>query len=297
MNNIKHAIAGLALLGLAGCGCGNTGTLWQFASGVDVPSCGASYLVQDFTSEFYELDLLTGAFVVRPDDYDLDLNAIGYNIKDHKIYGIAYEENLLDTTTYAVAIADPNTSPIHVEIVYVPIPVDLQGEVEQAPHTGDVDANGYLHMSKRAATGIIVIDVDPTRSTYMQLIRWRTFKGDYPTLPSADWAFSPVDHQLYCLDYVARDPVTGQRINKLVRVNPRTGFIEDLGVTTIPGGRGFGAAYASKGGIIYFSDNTSGEVWSVDVSDPDNPSLDATLVSVGPGNISRNDGARCALAP
>lgn len=289
-----RAFSIIALLSLTRCGCGDTGDIWQFASGVDVPWCGTGFLVQGDNSDFYEIDLPTGEYVITPDDYDGDINALGYNPLDHRLYGVATVEDRLDNTTLTMAIIDPSVRPIHVEIVTIDMPDEHESRVTSSFPVGDIDANGRMYISRDNIDGFAVVDVNPLSPTYLTVIDFPTFTGDGKPPKFADWVLNPQDNMLYTMHWRATvSGVTGNH-NELWRINPQTGVTENLGVTTIPVGRVFGAGYGSSDGILYWGDNFNGEIWAVDVSDPANPNLDPTLTSTGPTS-SKNDGARCPL--
>ncbi len=293
---IFAAVAALAFCPSCGGGCGgDTGLFGGFGSSPSPDACDVGYLVQGPTADFYEVDPHTGRYTRVLDDYDLGgLNAIGFSTLDHRIYGVAIDEDRADTTTFAIAAIDPSARPIQVDVHYVPVPVALQGVVEFGLYAGDVDTNGRLYITRTGVPGFAVIDVDPTSATYMELLAWRTFSGDGDPGTRADWLFSPIDGQLYSVNWQATG-VSGNHESDLWRINPDTGETINLGRTTIAPDRRFGACYVSQSGVSFWSDNDTGEIWALNLSDPTNIDLNAWIESVGPLS-SQNDGARCALA-
>ena len=67
--------------------------------------------------------------------------------------------------------------------------------------------------------------------------------------------------------------------------------LEELG--DIAGNNIFGAVYSAGNGVLYASENNSGEIWRFDVLGGD---VSPTLVTEGPSSTN-NDGARCIEAP
>ena len=231
-----------------------------------------AYLVQDGTSNWSTINLVSGTFVEVPDNITAGINAIGYNVKDNRIWGVSGNRLVISTRSPAGVWTST--------IATGPLPIGT-------PFTGDVNIDGELH----AVTGgpgtrtVFVFDLDPASSTYLDQIRTYTVNNAV-NLP--DWAFNPVDGFLYGVGANGQlyqyDSITGARVN--------------LGPSGAPAGA-YGAMYTSLNGILFAANNTTGAIYRLNLSQDPGTDYDETLTSLfstGPSSSS-NDGARCQFAP
>ncbi|WP_020657220.1 DUF6923 family protein [Rudanella lutea] len=202
---------------------------------------------------------------------DNQLNALGYNTFDDYIWG--YRVN----TSQVVRIGGDFSAQV----------MNINGlPANGAFNVGDVNANGvlYLFSGNGTSTTIYRVDLNPNSSTYLALLPNLTTTA---TL-MADWAFSPIDGNLYGVDNTFQ----------LLRFNPSTGARTVVGSVTGTAIRatdsGFGAAYMDLDGSLYLGNNATGQIFRI--PNPHTGGLAATLFSQGPVSAN-NDGARCPAAP
>ena len=231
--------------------------------------CGAeAFLFQTMPTEVWTVDLATGGSVLQGAFNEIGTNAIGYNLIDNYIWGIS--RNGAGTEFYVTAVGAD----------LVPINYTVPG-IDSLPNVGDVSADGRLFTLKSGAPGVItVINVDPTSPDFLS-IEEITSSG-YLTRLGPDWAFNPIDGNIYMIAYDA----------KLVRIDPDTGVFTDLGL--IDGfdvsSMWFGAQFFDGNGTLYGSDNQTGTI--VRITEPHNGNRTAEWFADGPDS-SGNDGARC----
>jgi hypothetical protein len=218
---------------------------------------------------------------------NVNVNAIGYNVKDNFIWGYSRDKGVvvkLDATGAFTEYLIPN---LPKEIYFV----------------GDVSLDGYYYLLSEADNKTIyVIDLDPSRPTYLQLVNPDNGFAIFDTTPYGmigshariihDWAFNPTDNQLYAV--LSAD---APNANHVITVNPLTG-ISSHSAGEVEGGLikngtpNFGAVFFDNEGNFYVVNNTSGNFYRLDLS-----TLKATLLTDKPTGITSNDGAGCALAP
>lgn len=231
-------------------------------------------------SNLYNIDLVTGALTLRGPVTPASIyNAIGYNTIDGNIYA---------TTGNKIVILNNDQS-----VDFLPAVPNLPS---QSYIAGDIDLNGrYYIYSLSQPLVIYVIDVNPSSPTYLKLIdpatglEQTTAPFGIPTASAfyADWAFSPVDGQLYSAI---------SNTNTVARIDPITGAQTILTTTGLPPVvspfPAYGAAFADVSGALYFINNNTGDVYRVIIS---GNTATATLFSQAQPSFA-NDGARCALA-
>ena len=231
-------------------------------------------------SSLYDVDLVTGALTLRGQITPASIyNAIGYNVKDGNIYAMRGNAVMILNTDQTVEFLPkvPNLP----NLAYI---------------AGDIDLNGrYYIFSGSQPTVIYVIDADPDSANYLQLINPVTgqvqTQAPYgiPTTAAfyADWAFSPIDGQLYAAI---------SNSDTVARINPLTGEQTILDTTGLPPATDplptYGAAFADAAGALYVISNNTGAVYRVVIS---GDTATATLFSQAQP-ASAIDGTRCALA-
>ncbi|GMQ62828.1 DUF6923 family protein [Vallitalea maricola] len=234
-----------------------------------------AYQVASIPGDLYQIDLVTGSSTligtVTPNS---TYNAIGFNVLDNYIYGYDITNNTIIRLS-ADATAD--------NLGAVP---NLPAQVY---NVGDVDLNGYLYLYRANTNRFYVVDVNPARSTYLQLVdpannfQLQTSNFGVAIAPRSifDWAFNPTDGQLY--GAITNDGV--------VRINPITGASTVLTTAGLPLGQ-YGAVFYDVQGNLYAINNGTGAVYKITTTAT---TATATLFSTATPSTS-NDGARCALA-
>ncbi len=241
---------------------------------------GVGYLFQTTTTDIYTVNLQTGATTLQASDVlgttNGEINGVGYNVKDNYIWGHRAGTNQLarvgsDFSVQTFAVPGLPTAPA------------------QSLYIGDINSDGvmYLYNNNTSPGSITRVDLNPSSPTYLTLL------PAVSTTPTniLDWAFSPIDGNLYAL--------SSDNTFHLYRFNPATGARTDLGAVTGGGiqvdnpGAIFGAAYMDATGTLYVSANATGRVYSI--PNPHAGAVTAALMGIGPASSS-NDGARCPLA-
>lgn len=226
-------------------------------------------------STLYNINLITGVVTPRgPLTPSNGYNAIGYSVLDNFIYGASTGSIVRLNSDQTVSFLAPVPN----------LPVDNY-------NTGDVNLNGWLYLYNSGRTRFYVVDVNPNSATFLQLIDPATglvqtsnFGVPIASTFFADWAFNPVDGQLY-------GAISNS--NVVARINPVTGVITPLTTTGLPSGIvGYGASFFDSAGVFYVLNNSTGQVYRVTLT----PST-ATAVNFSTAiPASANDGARCVLA-
>lgn len=227
-------------------------------------TCDASgYLFQSTggPSSAYKVDLVTGQYTTA---FTLasTVNATGYNTTDNYMYAI-------DPTTGAfVRIASDGA------LITLPTPA---GYTPAGYNVGDFDNAGHYWITSTAANSAwYEVDYAAGSANFGKVIA----SGTLPATPwiGADWVYA--NGGLYALN------TNGE----LVKFNTTSHQLTVVGTPQIPVGT-YGAGYADAAGNLYFSNNTTGEIYRV------NPNTLAAIdLSAGPA-AGGNDGARCASAP
>ncbi|SFC01853.1 DUF6923 family protein [Spirosoma endophyticum] len=234
----------------------------------------------DSDTRVFQVNVLTGVSTLAGGPLltsgNTSVNAIGYNVKDNYIWGYRRGTNQLvriasdfTVTTYSIT-GLPNDVPFN---------------------AGDIDANGVLYLYRGAFSNpgagatLKRIDLNPASANYLKLLSDITLSPVDANRLIIDYAFNPVDGQLYGIDAVD---------NHLNRINPSTGLVTDLGYTGITDtGKGFGAVFVDNAGTIYASLNTTGRLYKI----PNVSTGNATATFLNNGPITNdNDGARCPNA-
>ena len=267
-------------------------SLWKMACQEPFDCLSNAYMVQGVTSEWNDLNLSKGTTEINNDNYLLEINAIGFNLIDSTITGLtvsAPNQNRLSVTTR-------NTDGTYCTSLS---PIITGMPADEYP-AGDVDQNGILHVWGDGT--MYRIDADPSSATYGTLLSSTTTTG-IPTGTLHDWAFSPLDNQIYAVS-----SNTAQDI--LYKINPITGVVENLGSNGIEDvnpsdteqGSGilYGASYFDSDGNFFVQNNTSGKIYRLDLSPAPGADYDESLTvlaSQSVGGLISNDGAKCPTSP
>ncbi|WP_240001325.1 GEVED domain-containing protein [Photobacterium kishitanii] len=243
------------------------------------PTCSKlAYLLKNAPTDVTSIDLAQGT--VTPLFNNVLASAIGvfggsgYNFITNTIIGDNIREN------DDVLMIDGNGD------VFI-LPITNSTMAQSNYNSGDIDDNGVLFLVHSNGTQMYQIDVNPNSSTYLQQIGVTSITAP----PMADWAFNPIDNQLYTLTRTAQ----------LYRFNPATGARTDLGNVGTAGttSAGWGAIYFDEQGFMYAAQNPSpGRIVRIDISDPNLGINNYSAENFTQTNSAtgQNDGARCRFA-
>ncbi len=228
------------------------------------------------TTNLQGINLITGSNTVLATNIEPNspqhINAWGYNRTDNYLWG-----NRLGTNQ--ITRIGANFVPEHFTIPGLPLAPDYL-------NNGDIDANGIFYIQGSGLTTMYRIDVNPASPTYLTKLPDITI----PATNTGDWAISPIDNHLYCMDHTIN-------AHTLYRFNTTTGARTILG--TITGGgieplNQFGACYMDAVGNFYVFCSVNGQIFRI--LSPHTGGLTAQLFSTA-NSLSWSDGARCATAP
>ncbi|WP_036836501.1 DUF6923 family protein, partial [Pontibacillus litoralis] len=227
-------------------------------------------------SRLFEINLVTGASTLQGFlSPAVVYNAVGFSVVDNAIYG--YNQNSLN-----VARINPDLTVTN----FGPVPnLPVQGF-----NVGDVDFDGHLYLYNQNDTRFYVVDVDPDSPTFLQLVDptagFVLDTAPFGTATTAqsiqDWAFNPIDNQLYSV------LANGTAV---IRTDPLSGAQTVFPAIGLPPGP-YGAVFFDGQGFLYALDNTSGQIYRIEII---GPNAVGTLFSTTVPAVN-NDGARCAFA-
>ncbi|MDO6738981.1 collagen-binding domain-containing protein, partial [Wenyingzhuangia sp. 2_MG-2023] len=236
--------------------------------------CGPDgYLFQ--YNDIYVVDLASGDYeLVAENITNSSINATGFNMIDGNTWGI-----LTDETTKIVKITSD----------YQATEYTISGLPNAASNSyvGDVDANGIYYFKRGNSTTVYKVDLNPSSATYLDYLGSFNLSVD---ITHHDWAFNSNDNMLYTVE---------RGTNKLYRIDPGTGIVENIGQVPILSGKNeaYGAVYFDVAGDFYVASN-DGEIYRIKYTDQlsAGSNMISFLFAHGPA-ASSNDGARCANAP
>lgn len=239
-------------------------------------SCGQGGIeVAGMPSNLYTINLVNGVTtLVNQLTPEGNYNAIGYSVIDNYVYGYNRTVNRI------VRISSDATAEILPAVPNLPI---------NNYSVGDVDLNGYLYIYFVNTARFYVVDVNPSRSTYLQLVdpannfqlQTSDFGVPFTNLNMGDWAFNPVDKQLYTVS------VPGN----VIRIDPITGGRTTLATSGIPATL-YESLWYDIDGYLYAINVGSGEIYRITTT-----ATTATGIFFSQGEMATNtDGARCPLA-
>lgn len=223
------------------------------------------------------------------------LNALAFNPKDGLLYGLNRYGKLY--------LLGSNAKHFRFDIVqFDDSNVDLREYF-----VGDITDDGYYYIYKGSGNQFWILDVDPSRSSYLQLVR-----PNGATIPAGtrsnsmnlassgfisginidDWAYNPKKKLFYGILGGSTD---GGHGNKMVTMN-RNGVVKMEGaVTHVEGGFN---NYRSTWGASFFDNEQN--FWAVANGNGRFYRIDSTRTVTGWSQageeVSKNDGAGCALA-
>ncbi|MHA4739401.1 DUF6923 family protein [Dyadobacter sp. MSC1_007] len=154
--------------------------------------------------------------------------------------------------------------------------------------------NGYMVITSSAIGTYYVVDINPARATYLELVDpLNSFAPDtapygstmvgLTSLNTSDQVFIPSRGFAYGVLNFS---------NQLIRFNPNTGGVANLGaIAGLPvGASGFGAVFTDANGDLFAFDNATGKFYYIDID-----AKVANELSTSSPNGS-NDGASCPTA-
>ncbi|KAK7754819.1 hypothetical protein SLS62_003133 [Diatrype stigma] len=200
-----------------------------------------------------------------------NVNAIGYNVLDDYLYGIANPSRQL------VRISSAGASSVVATF-------DTTQMADATANVGDIDGDGHFWFGS-AGRSWYEVDLVPGSPTYGTVLAKGT--ANLPSgLTVADWVYVPAAGAY--LWTVARASNEGGR-SVLLRFSLATKEWEVIARYSVLAPGGFGALYGINNGTLYASNNQNGEIWAFDVL---GSGVAPYLASSGPVSGS-NDGARC----
>ena len=238
---------------------------------IEPTGCIASAFMFQGRTNVYALNLANGDMPqVQSEPINIDnINAVGFNKKDNFFWGYNYDKK--DGTIAKIGLL-PNGKWGTEEFKIA----GLDGFIS---YVGDIDNSGHLYLKESSASKrVVVIDLDSNSSTYLTKIKDFTITSN---LSTADWAFNPKDNMLYAVN-------NGGGTKYLYKIDPTNGAIVYQKNTNLTGNRGFGAGFFDANGFYYVYDNSTGEIFRIDVAN----SPIAVLFSTA-RVVSLNDGAMC----
>ena len=237
-------------------------------------------------SDYYYINLHSGQASKKQTFGISHINAIGYNVKDNYIYGLEYGNDNLDDSnnSYNVVKIDSQFNISRLNITGLP-----KGRY----YLGDVSMNGIYYLANRYTPDNSfdrlqeIQRIDLNSSTLLTKVTLQYPVGVSPIV-SADFAFNPKDNQLYMIN---------ANNNQLVRVNPSSGMVEELGDVGITESTYSVISFFDVDGNFYFYADGSQKIYKIDISNPASINATAHAFNNMAGLISSGDGARCANAP
>jgi len=247
-------------------------------------NCDAeAYMVQGSTSLWTTVQLVDGSITTSDDNYPTEINGIGYNVTDNRIWGY----NVIDNNG-SLTVTSKDASGNWVTTVTSPIPgFPLGGGI-----VGDVDINGvyYKFVNGNEIAKVDVNPSEPTFLTYLGSVTMTQALNIDGVAKINDWAINSNDGQIYAVD---------NAFGTLYKINPITGLVTDLGPSGATGSS-WGAQYMDADGFLYINENNApGAIYRIDLSvDPgtDYDESKTELLAYRPGAYTKNDGALCANA-
>ena len=230
----------------------------------------SAWMFQNRPTDINALNLVNGVMGTVKADISLDnINAVGYNKKDNYFWGYNYSQS--NGTITRIGLDNLGE--------WIAEDFKIAGLDGFSSYVGDVDNSGHLYLKEKGSSSrTVVIDLDPSSSTYLTKIR--EFNLSF-ALNVADWGFNPQDNMLYAVN-------NGRGTKKLYKIDPATGQKLSQQDTNLTGNRGFGASFFDANGFYYIYDNNTGNIFRIDVA----KSAEAVLFSSG-DVVRLNDGAMC----
>ncbi len=224
------------------------------------------------SSDISSVDLSAGTLALEKSAISPNnINAIGYNIMDHLIWGydrdaqeVVRIDSQYNVSSYAIPGLPPNSY-----------------------HIGDVSSDGVLYLAEKHITPnkIYRVDVNEASPTYLQILSTITLSNS-TSLTSSDFAFHPGDGMIYM------PTSTGD----LIKIDPQTGAITTVGAMLIAGYKNANVAFFDNNGYLYINNTSTNTIYQIDLTNPAVPNPQGVIFSTM--SIPKEaDGARCPNAP
>jgi len=233
----------------------------------------SAFMFQNRPTDINILNLVDGNLTLLRDDISTDnINALGFNKKDGYFWGYNYTKS----NGTIVRIGYDENGEWEAKEFFIE---GLDGFLS---YVGDIDSNGHLYLKESGSSKrVVVVDLDGNSSTYLKKIK-DFYLDTY--LSIADWAFNPKDNMLYAVNNA-----TSLGVKYLYKIDPQTGEVLSKADISLGGDRLFGASFFDADGFYYIYDNTTGEIYRIDVAN----SPKAVLFAKG-SVVTYNDGAMCS---
>jgi len=215
------------------------------------------------------LDPVTGVYTNVGADAGFNYNAIGYNVLDNYIYGIA------QSATTGVTIGDM-------------IRIGSDGVVtDLGPPTGGIPVSGYVNGSMDNAGNLYIItDIHTVYKINVSTLvsTQLTISGDAITAPFENVFISNKLYSLVGSTLSVVDLATNSATS--VTVSGPSGWVS---------AGGYGAGWATKESELFFSSNSTGSIYQISNIDLNAHTATAMFQVAGTATFS-NDGASCSMA-
>ncbi len=243
------------------------GALYRLASFDSTLSCDPSFY-QVIMDTLKKLDVLTGTYTSLG-KASTNYNGIGYNLQDKLLYGFK-GSNLWRLKNDGIETDLGTIS-------------NFQG----TSYIGDFDTLGNLWTPKLAGGNWTLTKVDVDLRPLTGVTSNLTVTGGNPS-GFHDMAYNSATDKFYGVSQSGAD---------LIEIDHKALTIRTLASFSDTAGRGaFGAVWCEGGGDIFFSQNTTGKIFLIDMDPNTGLPLGITTMLDGEG-ASNNDGASCTLAP
>jgi uncharacterized repeat protein (TIGR01451 family) len=215
--------------------------------------CNAAYQTKGSgtTINLFELDMIRTELILYPpgntDNY-YHINSIGYNEVDNFIYGCWHGTTSHSTHEFARIDIDGDLT-------------WLMGTADELTgydkmHAGDINDQGYWVIGHEAFEELRVVDMNPSRPTYLQVVQSPKFMGSLNTLEGEDLAWNGADNEFYHADHNEFD-LYRLDFNKSVEQATEVTRTKVVTTTDVTGGP-VGAQYFDSEGNFYFYVNDIG---------------------------------------
>ncbi|NTS76181.1 LruC domain-containing protein [Catenovulum sp. SM1970] len=236
-----------------------------------------AFLIQkpENTAKTFGIDLSLGKSIELSENMNNQngkaLNGVGFSDHDDYMYGWYHHTNSLARVGNDYQIESMTLNK-----------VDSNSQNASGFYAGDISTVENIWFGYKVGLGLFKVFIDGPNANKMEYVAGSKAKA---TLNLTDIAFHPDFNFLYA--------VTNGTTGDLVRISTDTGEIQVLDRVYEGDKATFGAQFFDVDGNMYISSNQSGEIYKIDIS---NPELIDEVFAYGPKSSS-NDGARCANAP
>ncbi|MCI4669737.1 MAG: LruC domain-containing protein [Bacteroidia bacterium] len=251
-----------------------------WGSGPSIPKVVKRLSSDAFTCEtgFYQviydtlkkLDIATGKYIkvgVASDRY----NAIGYNPIDNYIYGVKMLDGKARLWKFGTSGTEQDLGVI-------------SGYSASNAYKGDFGLDGFLYLPIYSGGNWQLAKVDVTANP--PIATTQNISSINNVDDCHDFAYNPIQEKFYGLTKSGKLAVLDQN-------NLTIQYIADYSSTT--GSGPFGAVWSNLAGHIYYSKNTNGKIYQIEMDSTTGNPLGITFLLNGDA-AGNNDGCSCALA-